>query len=135
MQVVDNNIELEIRSTAINNVFNIGDLVEAIIKHKLDLEATYSRQGEKDLNKRRYHEIKTIPASNRYANAIKYGKEFLAVIESGVYSISGKMCAEYFESFKLDSRTGERLPDLKTIKTIVQENNLKKHHYTELLGL
>ena len=68
-------------------------------------------------------------------NAIKQGKEFLVVIESGVYAINGKLCEAYYNDFKLDNRTGERLPDLKTIKTIIIENNLKKHHYSELLGL
>lgn len=135
LSVLSDDVVLEIRETAQNRVFNIGDLVEAVLKYQLGKEATYSQANEKDLNRNRYHEIKTMPASNRYANAVKQGKEFLAVIESGVYAISGKLCEMYYEDFKLDNRTGERLPDLKTIKIIIQENNLKRHKYSELLGL
>ena len=133
LATVNDEVVLNVRQTL--NAYNIGDTIEAVLKHHLNEIASYSSKGQKDLNKRSYHEVKTFASANRYPNGFKKPEGFLAITKNGVFYIKKELVAEYWDTFRHDKTNDLYQPTLATVNAIIDNNNIQKHYYSNLLGL
>lgn len=133
LETLNDDVVLNVRQT--QNAYNIGDTIEAVLKFHLDMNASYSAKGSKDLDKRSYHEVKAFASANRYPNGFKKPQGFLAVTKNGVYYIKKDFVIQHWDTFRHDKTNDLMQPTLATINFIIENENLQKHYYSNLLGL
>jgi hypothetical protein len=126
--IIANNLpeyaRFDIRKTK-NGAFNLGDLGEIAVKILLEKPeiATWSRQGQTDLNRVKLNEIKVFPASNRNPNGLIEPKPFIAICSLGVYEITKKIVEKYWDEFK--DNKGLKEPTLAILKKMIANDSPK----------
>jgi len=122
-----------------NGSRNVGDLVESVIKSKLngDTVTDYSSPFEKDLDKMSYNEIKAFTCYNSYPNGWHSIEDIEGVLvalpDKSVYYLKKQLVKDNVDRMKKSKRNGMQLT-LGLVKKIVTENNLKPHYITKKLN-
>lgn len=89
-------IECNARRTPLGAV-NGGDVIEAVTSELLGFSCEVSAEGEKDLDRTRYREVKAFMQSNRGANGMSELIGFIAVTPNGAYEIPFRIWKLYKE--------------------------------------
>jgi len=132
----ESDVVYSVRVNPESNTFNIGDVVECLLKSILQNEKEVSvALGEmNDLDRKTMNEIKAFSNASRTAGELKTPRGFIAVSEYGVHYITKVMCKKYWDTFKKTSK-GYAPTKQALIQMLNNENPRLFKGLTQKLGL